>query len=40
MGVHEREKLFLDGMVEELDRGEVRSDGEDFVLRCSIDFMT
>jgi len=40
MGVYEREKPFLDGMVKELGGSEMRSNGEDFVLRCSVDFMT
>lgn len=40
MGVYEREKPFLDRMVEELGRSEMRSDGDDFVLRCSVNLMT
>lgn len=40
MGVYEREKPFLDRMVEKLGRGEMRSDGDDFVLRCPVNLMT
>lgn len=40
MGVYEREKPLLDGMVEELGRGEVRSNGKNFVLRRFVNFMT
>jgi len=40
MGVYEREKPLLDGMIEELGCGEVRSNGKNFVLRCSVDFVT
>jgi len=39
MRVYKREKPLLDGMVEEVGRSEVRSNGEDFVLRCSVNFV-
>ena len=40
MGVYKGEKPFLDRMVEELGRSEMRSDGDDFVLCCFIDLLT
>lgn len=38
--MYEREKPLLNWMVKELGRSEVWSNRKDFVLRCSVDFVT